>query len=353
MSLRDRLNALPLFWKVYISIVAMQVFVVTLAEFILEPLTAKTLHGIIGEFKPWHEAIIWALSIFIPSLACGYFVSKVLFQKLDGMAEAAKALAHGRLKARLPTIGNDRDAFDLLAQNFNEMAGAIERQLYNERRLLADISHELRSPLTRMAVAAELLKQGRGTEENRALAQRLEKEVDQMSALVGQLLEQARDSLNTSGPDGPVDLSGLLADLAEDFAFQGRARNKAVLAQIRSGLTVYGNAPLLRRMFGNLISNALFYTPPYERVLLKAEADGKEVVVSIRDFGPGVPEEQLQDIFRAFYRVDSSRARASGGVGLGLALAREAALSHGGGIAAANAAPGLKLTVILPAHTAK
>jgi signal transduction histidine kinase len=113
---------------------------------------------------------------------------------------------------------------------------------------------------------------------------------------------------------------------------------------------VYGNPPKLERMFANVVANAMFFGPEGDEVRISASPADGNVAVSVRDFGPGVPEGELEDIFRAFYRVDRSRSRASGGAGLGLALARETAIRHGGNIAAENASPGLRVTVTLPAE---
>lgn len=350
-QIKTRLEATPLLWKVYAFIVALLIFVVGLAEFILEPLAEQALEGIYGGFKPWHEAAIWAVSILIPSLACGYILSKILSDKLGRMAKASKALARGNLEVRLPENGNAKDAFDILAQSFNDMADAIKAQQHNDRRLLADISHELRSPLTRMAVATDLLNLKHTDEESVAITLRLEKEVQQMNEFVSLLVGQARDKLLYSCVKNAVDLRGMLMDLADDFSFQGDAQQICIKAVIEDGLAVYGNSLLLERMFGNILSNALFYSPKDSVIGLEARREGDNIQVSIRDCGPGVPDDQLEEIFRAFYRVDSSRARASGGVGLGLALAREAAIQFGGYIVARNACPGLRVTVTLPVYS--
>lgn len=348
-SLKNRLADMSLFWKVYLLAAGLLMVVVILAEATLEPLGEALLEGIYGGFKPWHEAVVWVAVILISSLACGYVLSTALTRRLDKMVRASRALARGNLKARLPARGNDKDAFDVLARSFNEMAGAIEDQLRHERRLLADISHELRSPLTRMGIAVELLERRRGEEERAAVLHRLEREVERMNELVAALLVQARERLNGRGEAGIVDLERLLAELAEDFSFQGEAERKTVRARLGVGLVVHGQAGLLQRLFGNILSNAVFYTPPGSEVHLEAALENGTVRVVVRDFGPGVPEDQLEDIFRAFYRVDGSRSRQSGGAGLGLAMAREAALWHGGSVSARNASPGLELTVILPA----
>ena len=349
--IEDRLNTMPLFWKVYAFIVVLLIFVVGLVEIIFEPFAKKMLDGIYDGFQPWHEAVIWAVSILIPSLACGYVLSKILSVKLEKMVKASKALARGNLEVRLPVKGNDKDAFDILAQRFNEMTLAVKTQQQNERRLLADISHELRSPLTRMTVALELLGRKHKDQETVAIALRMEKDLTQMNEMVALLLEQARDTLLIPSRHGIVEVSKMIADLTEDFTFQGEIENKRIKVNIAAGLNVYGYSMQLERMFSTILSNAIFYTPANSVIYVDACLDGENIRTSIRDHGPGVPEEQLKDIFRAFYRVDSSRSRTSGGVGLGLAVAREAAIQHGGNIVARNVNPGLQVTVTLPVDT--
>jgi two-component system sensor histidine kinase CpxA len=281
-------------------------------------------------------------------LVCGYVLSKILSTKLEKMVKASRALARGNLEINLPVKGNDKDALDVLAHNFNEMTQAIKTQRQNERRLLADISHELRSPLARMTVATDLLQRKHKDQETAALALRLKKELAQMAEMVSLLLGQAKDKLLASGAGGAVEIGKILAGLAADFAFQGEIENKKIKAAIADGLPVYGNSRQLERMLSNILSNAVFYSPPNSVIHIDARLDGPDIRISIRDYGPGVPEERLEDIFRAFYRVDSSRARASGGVGLGLAVAREIAIQHGGNIMARNADPGLEVIITLP-----
>ncbi len=347
-KLKDRLAGMSLFWKACLLTAGLLMMVVALVEGTVEPVAEALLEGLYGEFQPWHEAVVWVAVILTASLACGYILSKILTIKLGSLVQASRVLAQGNLASRLPVENNDKDAFDVLARSFNDMAQAIEDQLRHERRLLADISHELRSPLARMGIAVELLERRRTEEERAAITQRLGIEVERMGDLVSTLLAQARERFEGQGEVEPVDLSQLLSELAGDVAFQGEAQGKRVRLRIADGLVIQGQAGLLRRLFGNILSNAVFYTPPNGEVLLAAGIEDEELRISIRDFGPGVPEEQLEDIFRAFYRVDGSRSRQSGGVGLGLAIAREAAFRHGGRITARNALPGLEMTVTLP-----
>ena len=348
--LKAFLTAAPLFWKVYGFIVALLVFVVGLVEFVGEPLATEMLTGLYDGFQPWHEAVLWVVSIIFPSLACGYVLSKILTDKLGKIAKASKALARGNLEVHLPVAGNKKDAFDVLSQSFNEMADTIKMQRQNERQLLVNISHELRSPLTRISVAADILDRKYKDEEIVEITRRLEKEVARMNEMIALLLEQSKYTMLALGENSIVDFGGILRELADDFAFQGEIVNKKIQADIARDLRLYGNASQLERMLGNILGNALFYSPQDSEIHIVAGQMGGSIHISIRDFGPGVPDGELEEIFRAFYRVDSSRARTSGGVGLGLALAREAAIQHGGNIVARNTNPGLCITVMLPAY---
>lgn len=348
MKLKQYFQRIPFFWKIYAIIVGLLVFVVSLVEVILEPITARVMHEIYGGFHDWHEVILWAVSLLGPSFAGGYVLSSLLAGKLEKMATASKSLGRGNLHVRLPVENKDDDPFDVMARNFNEMADAIETQMQNERRLLADISHELRSPLARMAIAAELLDRKHGQQECLDLVLRLKKEVEHMSELVSLLLAQAKDKLNLVPGAHRIDLGEFVRNITDDFAFQGEEQGKRIVCSVEGDLFIEGHLPLLQRALGNLLSNALFYSPPGANIDIDARMVGDEVAVSVRDYGPGVPDEQLEDIFRAFYRVDSSRTRSSGGVGLGLTLVKESIVLQGGHVTVKNASPGLCVTLFLP-----
>jgi len=350
MNIIRRFRLLPLFWQVYLFIVTALIVVVALTELVLEPLAEMVVLGVTDFDVDWYEVPVWAFSIFIPSLACGLFIARTLTGRLEAMARAARALSRGNLGIRLKENGNERDAFDVLAGSFNQMADAIERQLRNERRLLADISHELRAPLSRMAIAVELLDRKGDDGTSPAAVARLQKEVDHMGGLVALLLAQGRERVIRAGEMDRLDLAPVLEAILKDCRFQGRQQNKTLDAAVERELFVQGSVAMLQSILENVLGNALFYAPPGSAVRVTARRAGDAVEVVVRDMGPGVPEDQLQDIFRAFYRVDGSRTRSSGGVGLGLALAKDAAVHLGGGIWARNAGPGLEVTVSLPFH---
>lgn len=344
------LNTMPLFWKLYGLIVLLLIFVIGFVEIIIEPVAEEMLMGISDGFQARHEVALWAVSILLPSLACGYALTRILTNRLGKIAKASKSLARGNLDIRLPVAGNKKDAFDTLSHSFNEMADMIKIQRQSERQLLVNISHELRSPLTRISIATDILDRKHEQGEIAEITRRLEKDVTQMNEMITLLLAQSKERLLAQGENSPVNIGEILRELADDFAFQGEIENKKIQADIAQTLIIYGNAPQLESMFGNILANAMFYSPQDSAIQIVANLRGDSVLVNIQDCGPGVPDEELKEIFRAFYRVDGSRARTSGGLGLGLALAREAAIQHGGNIVALNVNPGLCVTVTLPAY---
>jgi signal transduction histidine kinase len=261
------------------------------------------------------------------------------------LQKAVERFGRGELEARSNSAR--RDELGQLAGAFDRMAERIQTLLSAERRLLADISHELRSPLARLGVAVELARSG---ENSQAALDRIQKEADRLNDLVGQLLLVTRAEGDPSTMRaGPVRLDRLLEEIAGDCAFEARARDCALAIQPPPPCTVEGDPELLRRAVENIVRNAIRFTPAGASVELGLECGADRAVVRVRDFGPGVPPEDLSRIFDPFYRVDDGRDRTSGGVGLGLAIARRAVELHGGRLAARNAAPGLLVEMELKA----
>ena len=350
MTIKKWWDKQSLFTRYFLFVFVVITLSVASVEIFVEAWVADFLGFDEDDMHGWHEALLWGVSILIPSLIGGYILARTLSGKLDKIARMAHNLANGNLEARLPANPESKDAFNQLMCSLNNMADALSHLLHNERKLLLDISHELRSPLTRLRISSALLQDSGDLNESKELAARLEKDLEYMGGLIGSLLSQGKSTLNAAENPEPVDMQALLAGLADDFAFQGKAQQKKLQASIAKNVAVYGRPTLLRSILGNVLANAIFYTPKGSKVLLQSSVSEEDLVVIIRDFGPGVPENHLEDIFRPFYRLDDSRSKDSGGAGLGLALAKEAALSHGGGISAANAQPGLEVRIVLPLY---
>ena len=250
----------------------------------------------------------------------------------------------GDLSARAESVR--RDELGQLARTFDRMADRIETLLAAERRLLLDISHELRSPLARLGVAIELARSGDATD---SALNRIQKESDRLNSLVGQLLQVTRAEGDPASLHRDlVRLDQLVQQLVEDSAIEAAAHGCSILYQSGQPVTIAGDPELLRRAVENVLRNAIRYAPRDTTVEVRLSRSDSGAVVAIRDHGPGVPEDALPRIFDPFYRVESDRNRLSGGIGLGLSIARRAVELHRGSIRAANANPGLKIDLEFP-----
>lgn len=268
-----------------------------------------------------------------------------LVRPLRRLEAAVERFGRGEFDAR--SGATERDEFGRLAATFDRMAAQIERLVDAERRLLQDVSHELRSPLARLAFAVELAE---SAADRPAAFARVRKEVDRLSDLVAELVELTLVEADPdAGSGGPVDLSALVVELADDCALE--AGGCRVEARVAPGVRVTGRGRLLRRAVENVVRNAVRHAPAGTAVEVRVEASAGGVAVVVRDRGPGVPADALEAIFGPFYRVEADRGRGgNAGVGLGLAIARRAVASHGGRITARNAEPGLEVRIDLPSR---
>ena len=283
----------------------------------------------------------WVMAVAV--LLC-YWLAYHFASPVRQMQRAVERFGHGDLAARVNSTR--RDELGDLAQSFDRMADRIQTLLTAERRLLADISHELRSPLARLGVAVELARSG---EDRETALNRIQKESDRLNELVGQLLEVTRAEGDPAALRAqPVRLDQVLAAVAEDSAFEARARGLTIAFPVPAPCTVPGDPELLRRAVENVVRNAIRYAPPETSIEVSLERRNGTAVVRVRDYGPGVPPDALPRIFDAFFRVNGDRGRDSGGVGLGLAIARRAVELHKGRITARNADPGLVVEIELP-----
>jgi two-component system sensor histidine kinase CpxA len=243
-----------------------------------------------------------------------------------------------------------KDELGQLARSFDEMADRITTLLTAERRLLQDISHELRSPLARLRFALALVPT---SPDPAAAIARANKEVERLATLIGELLQVTRaegdpQSRNVSA----VGLDAFLSELVESCRIEAEARGCQLNLRVDEHLTWSGDRELLHRAVENVIRNAISYSPSGASIDVELGQVKSEIVIRVRDYGPGVPETELDKIFRPFYRVEEHRARNHGGVGLGLAIAQRAVAVHHGAIRACNASPGLALEIRLPAPNA-
>jgi two-component system sensor histidine kinase CpxA len=288
--------------------------------------------------QPQH---LWIVGLVV--LLC-YAFAYHLTSPVRRLRSVVDCFGRGDFSARAPA--SRKDELGELARSFNEMASRIQTLLAAERRLLLDISHELRSPLARLGVAVELARSG---EDREHMLDRIQKEADRLNELVAELLQVTRVEADPSMQKNDiVHLDELLGDLVYDSLLEAKAKDCTLLLKAPAPVILSGDEELIRRALENVIRNAIRYAPRNTSVDVELTRTADAAFVCVRDYGPGVPSEALTRIFDPFYRVDSDRNRASGGLGLGLAIARRSVELHKGKLSAQNANPGLLVTIQLP-----
>jgi len=290
-------------------------------------------------FLPYYALIFCAVALVCWLLAVN------IATPLRVLARMVDRFGAGDLTARVHS--NRKDEIGELGRAFDRMTERIGTLLTAERRLLQDVSHELRTPLARLSFAAELV---RTADDRDAAVERLKKEIERLTGLVGALLEVTRAEGDPSAtPLNQVPLDDLLLEVVEDCSLEADGHG-CVLSLRRAGMpvTVLGDRELLRRAIENVIRNSIRYTPRGSAVDLKLAVENTTAQISVRDYGPGVPEAALPKIFQPFFRADESRDSTTGGLGLGLAIATRAIGLHHGKLSARNANPGLCVSIELP-----
>lgn len=263
---------------------------------------------------------------------------------LNDLTEVVRRFGSGELTAR--TRSDRRDGIGDLGQAFNQMADRIQTLLAAERQLLQDISHELRSPLARLSVAAELT---RNVEDQDAAVAQIHKEVDRLTELLEGLIQITRVEGDYKAHKlQHVALNDLVREVIDDCAIEANARDCQLQLHGSAGFSLEADRELLRRAVENLLRNAIRYSPAGSNIEISVDGTPSRASISVRDYGPGVPAAALSHIFDPFFRVDNSRDMATGGIGLGLSITQRAIHLHHGQIRAENADPGLRVSMDLP-----
>jgi len=283
--------------------------------------------------------VTWVL-LFV-SLLC-WSVGAYVTWRVRKIEVVIRHFGSGALTVR--TASEAPDAIGRLATAFNEMAERIESLVESHQRLCADMAHELRSPLSRLLLAVRGARCGEA-----GSLDRLEGEAARINDLVAQLLDIARAEVDPDVLDlEPLDLESLLIEIADHCRVEAAERRCDIDLVFEAPGLVTADAELLRRAIENVLRNAIQHTPQNTRIRLFGGGGPEQATVSVRDWGPGVPDDVLACIFRPFYRVDTARARTTGGVGLGLSIAQRAIAVHGGTMFAENCAPGLQVVIRIP-----
>lgn len=274
-------------------------------------------------------------------------LARSLTRPIADLQRAAQALAAGDLQTQVSAATRARgDELGRLGAAFDSMARDLRALVDARERLLRDVSHELRSPLARMRLAIGLAR--RPNADLRAQLERLDTEIGRLDRLIGALLDVSRlEAGPTSLRREPLDLAALMQALLADARFEAEARGCSITYAGPDALAFEGDPHWLGAAVENVLRNALRHAPEGSTIDVSlAEAAGRPRI-DIRDRGPGVPEAALARIFEPFYRVDTPRPAGDNGTGLGLAIAARVVRAHGGQIGAANAEPGLCVTLEL------
>lgn len=301
---------------------------------------------------PEGTALRLAAAALISALI-SYFLARSLATPLEALRRASRKIAAGDLATRVSrSMPARQDEIGQLAADFDAMAVRLEAMQIANRRLLQDVSHELRSPLARLSVALEIArKKGAGHIESEI--ERISLESERLETLVNDVLGLLRESSDaTLRLDEDIELNDLLTDLVDVVNYEVPEGKPGLAWTPAEPCVLHGDRELLWRAVENLLRNALRHTDPERGVRLTLEPSRKKsnVLITVRDFGGGVPEAELAKIFEPFYRVQESRDRGSGGHGLGLSIAANAVHRHGGTIEASNAPDGgLIVQISLPA----
>jgi signal transduction histidine kinase len=290
-------------------------------------------------FFPYYLLVIGVTGM-LGWLAASFIVSPV--RKVTATVDR---FGKGDLSARANMKRNDE--IGELARSFDGMAERLETLLLSERRLLQDISHELRSPLTRLKLAIRLT---RTAPDPKTALDRVDRETNRITALVSEIIEMTRmegDPLSRSAES--VHIGQVVKETVDDCRIEAQLFRRCSI-RVRGELSgeVVGDGELLRRAFENVLRNAIRYSPEGANIDVAVDDHSTMANLMVRDYGPGVPAELLNQIFEPFFRVEEARAEDTGGVGLGLSIAKRAVRLHRGTIVAENASPGLRVQISLP-----
>lgn len=280
---------------------------------------------------PW-RLLLTLLILLGAVLLLSYVAVRWVTRPLHVLASAADELGRDINRPPLPEGGPVE--VSRAARAFNTMQTRLVRLIEDRTRILTAMSHDLKTPLTRMRLRSEML-------EDDELRSKFEKDLLEMERMVTETLDFMR-GLGTREPSQPLDIMGLLESLQADNEDMGRT----VTVAGHATKPYAGVASMLKRCVSNLIDNAILYGA---RAEILVEEDPTELTIRIRDHGPGIPNDQLETVFEPFLRLEGSRSRETGGTGLGLSIARNIARAHGGDVRLRNhEGGGLEAILTLP-----
>jgi two-component system sensor histidine kinase CpxA len=306
--------------------------------------------GVFKRFQKNNPGILISAALLLSGMLCAWMAWS-LVRPLRQLQRAVQLMSAGDLDAKVQGASERTDEIGQLSQDFNRMSHQVATLLAGQKRLLADISHELRSPLARLQVAIGIAYHHSPEDESAPIFKqlsRIEKEAHQIEAMLQQTLILSRlESLQNPYEKQEFAVAPLLTELINDTQFEAQAENKKVEFSGETQAVILGDMQIFASACSNVLRNAIKYCSTKVEVCILSE--GATITIQVSDDGSGVSEQELNDIFTPFYRLSASRNRNTGGVGLGLAIAQQAVFFHRGEIAACNNAQGgLTVTLTFP-----
>lgn len=288
---------------------------------------------------------ILVLLLLITSAAASFLLAISISKPLRELVNQNLLFAAGKLDSRVPQLARRKDELGQLGRSFNTMAERISALLHNQQRLIRDISHELRSPLARAQLALGL------TERQQDLQQlpRLKNELERLDLMLDELLTYSRlDAGQYQLELHACDLVALTEEVIAINQLDADAKAQRIRLQAPQQAWLDADSRLLGRAIENILRNAIKYSPTHSQIECTITQQQTALLLSIRDYGPGIPAELLENVFLPFYRVSDSRTSATGGTGLGLAIVAQIIRQHQGEVSATlPAGGGLQVDVTL------
>ncbi|MFT2092074.1 ATP-binding protein [Paraglaciecola sp. 2405UD69-4] len=297
--------------------------------------------GTLRVVRHQYPGLFIGLLIMLSGGLCYLFVHSLL-KPIIQLQDASKKMAGGDLSVRVSSVSDRLDEIGQLGRDFNHMSEQVEQLLQGQKRLLADISHELRSPLTRLQLSIGIAQQQSESEVSGDMLvalDRIEKEALQIESMISQVLTLSKlDNQQPIQNIQTINLTDVMTPIIADAQFEAEQKGKSVNYEFTENVTFQADPQLLSSAVENVLRNAIHYGA--SNIDVRVMLSQGMLTWNILDDGKGIPEQQLTKIFDAFYRESTARDRDSGGVGLGLAIASQAVKKHGGNMRAENSPNG-------------
>jgi len=271
----------------------------------------------------YFDEILFFLNLFIFTIILFfiYFILKRQLKPISVLKKGVERIGRGNFDTRIET--NSHDELGKLVNSFNEMSHSVNQMIIAREQLMRDVSHELRSPLTRVKIALEFMEEGKTRKS-------IQSDIKEIETMITEILETER----LKNPYGvlskeKIDLANLLKEIQDEFS----DRRPGINFEGKGSFELMGDAIRLKIVFRNLFENSLKYSENQNKPIeVKINQSGEDIVYTQKDYGIGIPKDEIENIFEPFYRVDKSRTKKTGGYGLGLHLSKNIIEAHSGKI---------------------